>query len=163
MEEHRSKGLCYNCDELYTFGHQCKKLFWLEVKDEEEAKSSEVEQLEVEEPAISLHTITGLQSTTTMQVCALVNEEPLLSLVDSGSTHNLLSFTAAKFLKLPIQLWPVASVFVANGEKVPSYGINKEVRFTIDNHQFSVEFFIIPLAGFDMVLGVKWLQTLGPI
>ncbi|XP_068639395.1 uncharacterized protein [Aristolochia californica] len=163
MEERRSKGLSYNCDEQYTFSHQCKKLFWLEMKDEEEAKNSEVEQLEVEEPAISLHTITGLQSTTTMQVCAVVNEQPLLSLVDSGSTHNLLSFMAAKFLKLPIQTWPGASISVANGEKVPSYGINKEVRFTINNHQFSVEFFIIPLAGFDMVLGVKWLQTLGPI
>ncbi|XP_068666470.1 uncharacterized protein [Aristolochia californica] len=86
---------------------------------------------EVEEPAISLHAITGLQSTTTMQ--------------------------------LPIQPRPVASVSVANGEKVPSYGVTKAVVFVSENHHFSAECFIIPLACFDMVLGVKWLQTLGPI
>ncbi|XP_068641904.1 uncharacterized protein [Aristolochia californica] len=163
MEERRSKGLCYNCDEQYTLGHQCKKLFWLELEDEEEAKNSEVEQLEVEEPTISVHAITGLQSTTTMQGSALVNDQPLLSLVDSASTHNFLSFTAAKYLQLPIQPRPVASVSVANGEKVPSYWVSRAVMFTIDNHHFSAEFFIIPLAGFDMVLGVKWLQTLGSI
>ncbi|XP_068641939.1 uncharacterized mitochondrial protein AtMg00860-like [Aristolochia californica] len=52
---------------------------------------------------------------------------------------------------------------MANGGKLPSYGINKAVLFTIQGRLFEAEFFIILLAGFDMVLGIKWLQTLGPI
>ncbi|XP_019265334.1 PREDICTED: uncharacterized protein LOC109242914 [Nicotiana attenuata] len=35
MAERRAKGLCYNCDELYSIGHQCKKLFWLELADQD--------------------------------------------------------------------------------------------------------------------------------
>ena len=37
MEERRLKGLCFNCDEPFTRGHQCKKLFWIEsIYDDEE-------------------------------------------------------------------------------------------------------------------------------
>ena len=36
MEERRLKGLCVNCDEPFTRGHQCKKLFWIDFIDDEE-------------------------------------------------------------------------------------------------------------------------------
>ncbi|KAH0706378.1 hypothetical protein KY285_010880 [Solanum tuberosum] len=36
MEEMRVKGLCFNCDEPFTRGHQCKKLFWIDFIDDEE-------------------------------------------------------------------------------------------------------------------------------
>ncbi|KAH0764992.1 hypothetical protein KY285_000863 [Solanum tuberosum] len=35
MAARRAKGLCYNCDDPYVQGHQCKKLLWLEVEDGE--------------------------------------------------------------------------------------------------------------------------------
>ncbi|XP_068649567.1 uncharacterized protein [Aristolochia californica] len=140
------------------------KFFWLEVEDEEEEAPDNTEPVEEEnEPEISLHAITGLQSTKTMQLCALVNEQPLLSLVDSGSTHNFISFNAAQKLQLPVQPRPAASVSVANGEKLRSYGISKAVLFSIEGHPFEAEFLIIPLVGFDMVLGITWMQALGPI
>jgi len=31
--ECRRQGLCYNCDELFVRGHQCKRLFYLESAD----------------------------------------------------------------------------------------------------------------------------------
>ncbi|KAL1147912.1 hypothetical protein V6Z11_A10G089000 [Gossypium hirsutum] len=35
MAERMAKGLCYNCDESYSMGHKCKRLFWIEVPDVE--------------------------------------------------------------------------------------------------------------------------------
>ncbi|KAL1145373.1 hypothetical protein V6Z11_A11G294300 [Gossypium hirsutum] len=35
MAERRAKRLCYNCDESYSMGHKCKRLFWIEVLDVE--------------------------------------------------------------------------------------------------------------------------------
>ncbi|KAL0013161.1 hypothetical protein SO802_000230 [Lithocarpus litseifolius] len=31
LKERRDKGLCFNCDEKFVPGHQCKKLFFIEV------------------------------------------------------------------------------------------------------------------------------------
>ena len=36
MEERRTKGLCFNCDETFSKGHQCKKLFWVELVESDE-------------------------------------------------------------------------------------------------------------------------------
>jgi hypothetical protein len=33
----------------------------------------------------------------------------------------------------------------------------------INNEEFVLDFFVIPLVGYEMVLGVHWLRTLGPI
>ena len=30
LKERREKGLCYNCNEKFTPGHRCKKLFLIE-------------------------------------------------------------------------------------------------------------------------------------
>jgi hypothetical protein len=30
MQDHRSRGLCFNCDERFVPGHHCEKLFVIE-------------------------------------------------------------------------------------------------------------------------------------
>ncbi|XP_068649459.1 uncharacterized protein [Aristolochia californica] len=92
---------------------------------------------EVEEPAISLHAIMDLQSTKTMQICDMVNAHPLLNLVDSSSTYNFLSFTAAQQLQLHIQPQPIALVLVANGEKERLARANQFVSHTQFVHNFT--------------------------
>uniref|UniRef100_A0A1S3X3P8 Reverse transcriptase domain-containing protein n=1 Tax=Nicotiana tabacum TaxID=4097 RepID=A0A1S3X3P8_TOBAC len=160
MAERRAKGLCYNCDELYSIGHQCKKLFWLELADLDD---EEPDHKDAQEPEISLYAITGQKNARTMQLLAIMKGQPLLSLVDSGSTHNFISYTAAQHLGMQVQPGTSAKVSVAKGEKVYSKGTCPSVSFYIHNQNFEADFFVIPLDGFDIVLGVIWLQTLGPI
>ncbi|KAH0705931.1 hypothetical protein KY285_010452 [Solanum tuberosum] len=159
MVVRRANGLCYNCDDPYVQGHQCKKLFWLEVEDGE---SGEVP-TDSGEPAISLHAITGKQHANTMQLQVVIDKKLLLSLVDSGSTHNFISSTAAQRLNLPILQRRNLNISVVNGEKISSFGICTAVQFYVVNHSFCVDLYVISLDAFDIVLGIKWLQTLGPI
>lgn len=35
MADRRAKGLCFNCDEMFTPGHRCKKLFFLQLAEED--------------------------------------------------------------------------------------------------------------------------------
>ncbi|XP_068636086.1 uncharacterized protein [Aristolochia californica] len=164
MEQHKAQGLCFNCDEKYLLDHLCKRLFWLEVEDlEEDSPPLDEETPEEEEPAISIHAMIGLHSTNNMQVHAGIQNFRLLALVDSGSTHNFLSQTAATHLGLAIQKNSGLSVSVANGEKLTSIGLYSAVQFVIEGHRFAADFLVIPLAGFDLVLAIKWLQQLDPI
>ncbi|OIT02578.1 putative mitochondrial protein, partial [Nicotiana attenuata] len=63
-----------------------------------------------------LYAITGQKSARTMQLLAIMKGQPLLSLVDSGSTHNFISYTAAQHLGMQVQPGTSAKVSVANGK-----------------------------------------------
>lgn len=68
-------------------------------------------------PEISLHAITGIKNSQTMQLQILVNRHPMLGLVDSGSTHNFISESTAIRFGLKVAQRNGFQVAVANGEK----------------------------------------------
>lgn len=55
------------------------------------------------------------------------------------------------------------SVGVVNGDHVTYDGIYFVVSVCINDEHFNINFFVIPLGGYDVVLGCHWLLTLGPI
>jgi hypothetical protein len=160
MAERRSKGLCYNCDESFITGHKCKKLFLIEGIEEDESESEEET---TADPQISLHDINGNHDSCTMKLLAKVAGTTVSVLVDSGSTHNFIREDLIPRLGLNVWKKSGLRVYVANGEKITGMGICKSVPFSVAKEMFQADFYTIPLAGFDVVLGVKWLCTLGPI
>lgn len=54
-------------------------------------------------------------------------------------------------------------VAVANGEHVISSGVYCNTSIVIDMEPFFIDLFTIPFGGLDVVLGVQWLGTLGPV
>nr|CCI55326.1 PH01B001I13.22 [Phyllostachys edulis] len=119
---------------------------------------------EVDEDAtISLLALTGIRKAQTMQPPVLINGIQLMALVDSGSTHN---FIAAELIdKVGLKLAPRTglSVAVANGNKITCGGVCYTTPISIDHEHFVLDLLTIPLGGFDIVLGVQWLRSLGPI
>ncbi|XP_065852143.1 uncharacterized protein [Euphorbia lathyris] len=113
MAERRAKGQCFNCDDLYSVGHKCKRLVCLLMDDLEHEEETEGSY----EPEISLHAITGIRNSQTMQLQAHVAGPPMLILVDSGSTHNFVNKQVALHLKLPVTVKLGLQLTVANGEK----------------------------------------------
>lgn len=55
------------------------------------------------------------------------------------------------------------TVKVANDERIASPGVCAAQILHIHGEPFRVDCYALPLDGFDVVLGVHWLQTLGPI
>ena len=49
MENRKRKGLCYNCDEKYVWGHRCReqKLFHIDA-----STTPEMEEVGLEEPSV---------------------------------------------------------------------------------------------------------------
>jgi hypothetical protein len=52
---------------------------------------------------------------------------------------------------------------VANDEHVTCAGVIKAAPLFIDGAPFLADLFVMPLAGYDVVLGTRWLGALGPI
>ncbi|XP_077225809.1 uncharacterized protein LOC143859017 [Tasmannia lanceolata] len=167
MKDRRERGLCYNCDEKFIPGHRCKTqtLFLLEAtEDNPNYVDMELSDGDDETPlTISLHAISGTQTPNTMRITANLGHKTIGVLIDSGSTHNFLAPSVAMKTGIQQQENQAVSVMVANGETLHSEGRCTDVRLNLQGTSISTEFHLLPLAGFDAVLGALWLCTLGPI
>jgi hypothetical protein len=69
----------------------------------------------------------------------------------------------ARRLNLQPSPRPGLNVAVANGDRVASDGVCSNTHIVIGTEEFIIDLYVIPLDGYDMVLGVHWLRTLGPL
>jgi hypothetical protein len=154
----KRKEECYFCTEKFSLDHKCasKGVFLMELEDDDPAQVAN-------ELGISLHTLTGLCGTNTMQLMLHVNDRQLRALVDSRSTHSFIHEAVVHALGLDIMRRPGLSVKVANGERLESYGVCKNTLVDIQGVIFKIDCYTLPLEGFDVILGVHWLKSLGPI
>jgi hypothetical protein len=180
MEERRKKGLCYNCDSKWNPGHRCvaPKLFLLEHVEvgENEIFADSPASVPVDPmsdliefsdgeivPEISLHAVTGSIHPKTMRVSGYLGNLKVVILIDSGSTHNFMDAALIHKLQLLINKASVVKVQVANGEVIVSEGKCDGVKVTVQEQSFTFDSYVIVLAGCDIVIGIQWLVTLGPI
>ncbi|TXG51683.1 hypothetical protein EZV62_024207 [Acer yangbiense] len=113
MKVRRDKGLCYNCDETYTFGLQCakKKIYMLYGKEEgDEFKNEEIGEPKEEavtkndeEITISYHALTRSMGIQTIRLRGKVKIREITILVDNGSTHNFLDPKNTKFTGVNVE------------------------------------------------------------
>jgi hypothetical protein len=162
MAAKRARDKCYNCTEKFTKEHlevcPVKSIFLLELDTPTAA-----DPLDGITPQISLNAITRISATETMKPPTRLSAYTVMALVDSGSTHSFISTEVACRLHLEPVFHPGLQVAVTNGDKVTITGVCRAIQFVIDKEAFVMDFFIIPLAGYKMVLSVQWLWTLGPI
>ncbi|XP_042958052.1 uncharacterized protein LOC122293563 [Carya illinoinensis] len=177
MDEKRKKGLCYHCEEKWNPAHVCKtpRVYLMQVENVGD-KAIEVEEVINEPPItseqlvtdegeaveVSIHAISGCSTSNAMKLLGRVGSCVVEILVDSGSTHNFLDPLVVQTAKLKVHKDSKLQVEVANGDKLISGGRCEEV-IKVQDSKFRIPFHVLTLGGCDMVLGVQWLKTLGPI
>jgi hypothetical protein len=153
----RANGECYHCPEKYYVDHNytSKGVFLLETDDDmdEDAKAEDL--------VISLYALTDIDINNTMKL--QVNDLTLVALVDTDSTHTFIQEAVASQLGLHVAPRLGLSVKVVNGEFITSNMVYPKLRIAIAEEVFDITCYDLPLAGFDIVLGVQWLRSLGPI
>jgi hypothetical protein len=157
--ERRRLGLCYNCNEPYSRGHNrvCRRIFYVdgvELAEEEE---------QGEAPVFSLHAVVGVVVNSTIQLRVQVGATTFTALVDTGSTHSFIGETAAQRAGLLVDTHPHLTATVANGERISCPGVLRQAPVVIDGLTFAVDLYVMPLAGYDVVLGTNWMAPLGDI
>jgi hypothetical protein len=159
MVDKRKCGECYFYPEKFSVDHKCamKGIFLMELEEEDDAAAL------ADDLGISLHRLTGLTGANTMQLFVNIAGKELCALVDSGSTHMFIHDVVVHALGLNVTLQPGLSVKVANGERLQSYGACKATKVLVQGESFVMNCYALPLEGFDVILGVQWLKSLGPI
>ncbi|XP_057967759.1 uncharacterized protein LOC131157517 [Malania oleifera] len=114
-------------------------------------------------PEITLHAMVGSISPKTMRLVGKIKGEQVVIIIDSGSTHNFVDLAVIKKLNWPFKAQGQIRVRVANGQEMTSEGRCLNLPITLQRYMGKVDVYMLVLAGCDMVLGVQWLSTLGPI
>ena len=98
-----------------------------------------------------------------MKVRVSIADISRIALLDSESSHNFIDIALAQRAGVRLQPCPHLTVTVANGDRVASLGKAPAQNVSVDGEAFGVDLYALPLGEYDMVLGVQWLGTLGPI
>ncbi|PNX92266.1 retrotransposon-related protein [Trifolium pratense] len=175
MEERRAKGLCMFCDEVFTPGHQLKHkrshLMVMELDEEEPLdidtsleSSAQLEAVsQFDSPQLSLQALTGVSHYQTMRVTGMHDKKVLHILLDSGSTHNFLDLELAKKLGCKLEAISPLAITSGGGHKLEAAFVCKSFKWLLQQTVFMADVIVLPLGCSDLILGIQWLKSLGPI
>ena len=112
---------------------------------------------------ITLYALVGFPDSNTMRVRGRIKKQEVVSLIDSGSTHNFLDAFVIPRLQLQLDTLRVLEVKVADGTIIETLGSYQGVSIIIQGYQFVIDFNVLHLGGCEVVFGTQWLSTLGEI
>nr|GEU46586.1 retrotransposon Gag domain, retroviral aspartyl protease [Tanacetum cinerariifolium] len=112
---------------------------------------------------ISFHAILSKTSGTTMKVEGTLEGIKVLTLVDSGSTHNFISASLVKQLGLKVSRVPSFGVQIGNGQVIQCNQICRGLSLVLPGLKITEDYFPFSIGGADLVLGIKWLASLNTV
>jgi hypothetical protein len=179
MDERQLKGLCYNCDDKYFLGHKCKEQnIFMDISEdalEEDVEAPLVsvshEPIDITPPSdppevesiISLNVLTRFFAPQTLKLIGYIKHRKVIILVDSGSTHNFIHLHIAQETNCYIRTVNNFQIMIANCGSMKCGGHCENVHLQIGDYHLKYHMFDIDMGGCDIVLGIEWIRTLGPI
>ncbi|XP_035818132.1 F-box domain containing protein isoform X1 [Zea mays] len=173
----RAKGLCFKCGERWGQSHRCSANVPLHVVEEmwamaqateesdgnEELENTYENEEDAEILAISAAAVSGGEGNRTIRLLASVCGQQVLILVDSGSSgsfmSNKLMGTISPVQKLPRPI----RVKVADGRILWSKHWVPNCKWLCGGITFHMDLKVLPLSGYDMILGMDWLEGYSPM
>jgi hypothetical protein len=83
--------------------------------------------------------------------------------MDSGSTHNFIHRCISQEVNCYICVVNNFQIMISNGGSMKCGGRCENVRIQIGQYHLKSHMFATDMGGCEIVLGVEWLHTLGPI
>jgi hypothetical protein len=169
----RANNLCFKCGDKYSKEHQCKRtgqLLTIEVGEFGEVLSDDaVVALELLEETsvptsccqLSLNAATGTDTGETMRLRALVGNQVMVLLIDSGSTHTFVTRAFAERAGCSISPIAAVPVKIANGHLMTSDSHVAGLQWWTQGNTFITDMHILDLGAYDAVLGMDWLKSCG--
>ncbi|RRT57985.1 hypothetical protein B296_00015838 [Ensete ventricosum] len=122
LHDRSTKDLCWNCNELWSHDHHCKKghlllIGPLEDMDEEVQKHEEEVADEEQQPVdFTMHTLAGYANPQTIKVGGHLKQQPFTVLIDTTSTNNFMNDKVAAQLMLQNEVYNRLDVEVIDGQ-----------------------------------------------
>lgn len=112
---------------------------------------------------LSLNALQGTQGNKSIHLRALVGNQVLSILLDSGSSHTFVNVAMLdRIPHLPTPSNPM-TMKVPNGQKVLSNMEVKGLEWWLQGHTFKWDARVVNLAAYNLILGMDWLEQFSPM
>jgi hypothetical protein len=187
--ELRRKQLCFTCKEPWEPGHKCMgkgKVHYIEVisDDEEDEEIGHIQNIEANQPSpdnaqgeggeetdfgpsgekkITIASISGVPKYSTFRMRGVLQGQKVSVLIDGGASHNFIDSALVKRRHIPTVEFEGFRVEVAGGNTMPCDRYIPGLSLTLGRYDLAQDFYVMDLPDTNVILGVQWLSTLGPI
>jgi hypothetical protein len=183
IQEAKLKQLCYKCKEPWFPGHKkvCKLANKVQIQALQaqadaaaeiiyvtEYDESDEEEVVVPKPEavlkISMHAIQGSDKAHyTFTLTAKFGDVLATALVDSGSSATFMTPKLAQQAQCNLIPNKPVRVLVANGGNLFTEFHTETCNYSIQGQDLQYAFKILPLKGYDLVLGTDWIKHHSPV
>ncbi|KAH6799229.1 hypothetical protein C2S51_035713 [Perilla frutescens var. frutescens] len=173
MADMRALGLCYNCDEKYTQGHRCShRIHYMIMSEKEEIAylqplislgDESTPEAPIEETQMSLHTLKGEDTITTLKFTGVCNGQKLQILIDTGSTLSFIKDSTAQVLGCQVEAATPLLIKIANGQRLVSSSQAGNFGWQMQGVKLQHSLKLLQHEGCDVILGGDWLKACSPI
>ena len=139
------------------------------IEDEPEVEVSDFDHEEVETnddvEAVThtVHALAGYSNPQTMKIGGTLKHQSVTVLIDTGSTNNFMDRKVAARLAYHIECCDKFEVKVADGRILTCDSKCSKIKLILQGQELFVDFFLLPLEDYEVVLGIEWLSTLGDV
>ena len=136
-------------------------------EDEEKEQQGDAEHESVsvmgeDEMEVILNTLSHSVNPRIFRIMAKHGTKALVALIDTGSNNNFIQEALVDRLGLKYERATRFQVYMGNGQYLVCDKKCVGVELVLQGTSFEVDLFVLPIWGLDVVLGMQWLQTLGP-
>jgi hypothetical protein len=107
--------------------------------------------------------LSNISSLQTLKIQGYIKYHKVVVLSDSGSTHNLINQNKSQEIHYFVHTINNFQVLISNGGLMQCVGHYENVKLKSGYYHLKTHMFPDDIGGCDIVLGVEWLRTLGPI
>ncbi|MBE3102723.1 MAG: hypothetical protein IMZ40_00590, partial [Bacilli bacterium] len=164
QEEHVKKGLCFRCHKPGHRSFECpsskRKTAALEVEQgDEDTSDGEPSKDVVPTVSAAIMNMEVEQDPTVLQIKGFLNSSfSSMILIDSGSTHNMISTSFAHKIGLPLVPIKPCSVLLPNNQTSSITHRMLKVPVNIQGVDTEVDFEVWNGARYEVILGMAWLK-----
>jgi hypothetical protein len=112
---------------------------------------------------LSLAAVAGTEAPNSMRIQAMVGDQVMILLVDSGSSHTFVTTNFAARAGCQLSPAPTVSVRVANGQFLPSDQQVIGLKWCYKGHTFEDNMRLLDVGAYDAILGMDWLDPCSPM
>ncbi|GJR66458.1 putative mitochondrial protein [Tanacetum coccineum] len=157
----KTEGLSYVMELVISIEDNQRVGVGVDTQQKEEASRDEDDHVHLDIVDVSLNSVLGFTSPPTMKLHGNIHAADVVVFADCGATYNFIAQGLLDQLGLEDTGSKIVGVILGNGKVEKSQGICKGVLVTFPKMQINEDFFPFELGSTDMILGIKWLETLG--